>query len=251
MKVKKDKGKPILARARKPAEAAAVTPAHKFFRPIIARWRLIVVVIGAVIVAAGAVGGYWWYLSQREDKAARAYARLQGEATERAMEAGKKAGKSGQVDEKKLRAERAQDLEAFIKRYGNTGTGRAAVMELGSLYFEQGDYKKARDRFEWVRGRSKGTEALLAEKSVGDCARAQKDYKGAIATYKKVYDREPDGFPGVPAGMALAACYVHEGQSDEAAKIYRRILDYNAFSPYAPEAAEELAKMDQIRKGMP
>jgi tetratricopeptide (TPR) repeat protein len=251
MKVKKEKGKPILARARKPAEAAALTPAQKFLRPIVVRWRIIAVTAAAAVVIAGAVGGYFWYVNHREDKAARAYARLQGKTTERITEAAKKAGKDGRVDEKALKTALARDLDEFVKRYGNTGTGRAAAFELASLYFDQGDYKEARARFDWLRGRSRGPEALLAEKGAADCARAEGDIKGAITIYQKIYNRDPDGFPGVPVGMALAACYVHEGRTGDAEEIYRRILDYNSFSPYAPEAAQELTKLDQVRKGAP
>jgi len=251
MKIKKEAGRPILARARKPAEAAAVTPVQRILRPVLVRWRVIALVAGAVLVVGGAFGGYLWYRDNKEDKATRAYARMQGKAAERAAVAAKKAGKNGAVDQKELDAATVRDLDEFVKRYGATGAGRASAYQLGSLLFDQGKYNDARKRFAYVKARSKGPEALLAAKGIADCDRAVGNYKAAITGYRTIYESGKDGFPGVPVGMALAACYNHEGQTGEAEKIYRRILDYDALSPYAPEAAQELAKLEQIRKGKP
>jgi len=249
MRIKKTKHKPILARERKPLEAAAETPVQRFFKPITKRWRLIAGIAAGVIVTAAIIGGTIWYRHDREDRAARAYALLRGKAVTRAEEAAKKAGASGNVDEDKLVTATIKDIGEFTARYGETGTGRAATYDLASIYFDRGDYKKASANFADVKSKAKGLEKTLAAKGIGDCYLGQGDYKRAIATYKEIYDAAPDGFPGVAVGMALAECYRHEGRNKDAAAIYRRVVDYNALSPFAAEAREELTRFEEIEAG--
>jgi len=249
MRSKNTSSKPILARARKPAEAAARTPIQKFIAPIVKHWRAIVIAAGGVVLIGAAVGGFYWLRNDREDRAARAYAHLQGIAADRAADAALKAGKDGKIDEKTLEAATIKDLNEFISKYGNTGAGRAAQYELASLYFEAGKTKEAAALFAEVAAKGKGPERTMAAVGVADCAVAAGDYKSAIPKYQKVYDAAPDGFPGVAVGVKLAACLEHEGKADDAAKIYRRILDYNALSPFAADAAEALSKIEQVKEG--
>jgi len=249
VRIKKKKRKPILSRARTSAEAGAETRWQKIFRPVVSRWRLVAIVAGAVIITAGAVGGFFWYRNDREIRAARAYGRIQTEAAARREEAVKKAGKEGRVDEEKLAAANRDDLEGVIGRFGNTGAGRAAMYELASLYFEKGDYKKAAELFRRVRTASAGLERKRAAKGVGDCLRAEGDYKAAIREYQGLYEESGDDFPATPVAMALADCYRKVGKSIEAAKLYRRILDYHRLSPYARDAAQRLAEVEALSEG--
>ncbi len=246
MKVKKTKEKAILARARKPIEAKADTGPRRVLRTFAGRWRLFAAVGGAVIVAGAAVGGYFWYRNDRENRAARAYARVSEASTERVKEAVKKAGPAGKVDEKKLKAEALKDLRGYVGRYENTGAGRAAACELAGLYFESGKYKEARSYFAAVEKTGAGLERNLAAKGVADCDKALGDYKKARAKYEKLLDEVGENFPEVPVAMALADCYQKNGKKKEALKLYRHVLDYHAGSPYAPEAAGEVGKLEAL-----
>lgn len=238
-----------MARGRKPAETAVRTPIQKFFAPIIKHWRIIAIVAGALVLVGGAIGGFKWYQNDRENRAARAYAHLQGIAADRATAAALKAGKDGKVDEAKLEAAAIKDLNEFITKYEKTGAGRMAQYELATVYFESGKTKEASALFAKVAAQGKGPEKTLAAIGVADCALAAGDYKGAIAKYQPIYDAGPDGFPGLAVGMKLAACLEHEDKIDDAAKIYRRVLDYSALSPFAAEAAEALSKIEQVKEG--
>ncbi len=248
MKIKKKKEKPILKRARKPAEAAAETRFQRIIRPVTKRWKLIVVVAGGAIVLAAAVSGFFWYRHDREVRAARAYAHVQERLTEEFKKAGKAAGQEGQVDEEALTVKTIAELQNVVERFGDTATGRAAAYELASLYFDRGEYEKARELFAGIETKSSGLEATLAALGAADCDKALGDYDAAISKYRLVFDKNRGEFPSVPAAMNLAACYRQTGNLGEAAKMYRYVLDYHLFSPYAGEADRELREVEAAIK---
>lgn len=244
MKVKKASGKPILARARRPLEIAADTRWRRFVKAVAARWKYIAVGVGAVALVTLGVTGYFWYRSDREKRAALAYAKISENAALRMEKAAKEAGATGAVDEKKLASQLIADLEEYIRRYGNTGPGKAATFELASLYYEQGNYKRARELFASLEKNNKSeTARWLAAKGVADCDRAAGNLKAAVAKYEAVRRECGDRFPKVPLAMALADCYYRMGELDKAKEIYRAVVEDDKASPYAAEAAERLAKL--------
>jgi tetratricopeptide (TPR) repeat protein len=243
MRIKKKKTKPILARARIPAERAAETRFQRLFSPVVSHWRIIGGVALGVVVLGGAVGGYFWYKHDREIRAARAYGMVLDRAAERMAAAAKKAGPQGNVDEKPLDAELAKELGEFVDRFGSTGAGLAAIYELASLRFEQGNYAEARELFARVEKDGRGLDQTLAGKGVADCDKAVGKYDAAITGYKAIFDRSGDKFPAVAVAAELAGCYAAVGKEEEAAKYYQYVLDYHRLSPFAGEAAVELAKI--------
>jgi tetratricopeptide (TPR) repeat protein len=246
MKIKKKKEKPILKRARKPAEAAAETRFQRVIRPVAKRWKLIVAIAGGAVVLAAAVGGFFWYRHDREVRAARAYAHVQERLTEEVKKAGVAAGKEGRVDEEALATKTVAELENVVERFGDTATGRAAAYELASLYFGRGEYENARKLFADVEAKSSGLEETLAAMGVADCDRALGEYDAAISKYRLVFEKNRGEFPGVPAAMNLAGCYRQTGKLGEAAKMYRYVLDYHRLSPYAGEADRELRRVEAV-----
>ena len=246
MKIKKTKEKPILARARKPAELASRSRFKVILETVRGRWKTVAAVAGAAFLVGAAIGGYSWYRHDREVRAAKAYATVQKNVRERVEAEVKKAGESGRVDDKKIAGIAEDELRNMIERYPDTSTGLAATYELASLCFEQGDYKEARALFATVEAKTKGLEKTLAAKGVADCDRALNDKARALAEYRELYDQEPDGFPGVAIGMDLAELYVAAGKPEEAKKIYRRIVEYDALSAYAGDAARELALLENV-----
>jgi|GEM_PF-1198528 len=246
MKIKKKKGKPILKRARQPAEAAAETRFQKILKPVVKRWKLIAAVAAGVAVAAAAVGGYAWYRHDRELRAGRAYARVQERVTDEVKKAVEAGGKEGKVDEDKIAAKTVAELENLVERFGDTASGRAATYELASLYFDRGEYQKALRLFSDLEGKSSGLEAVLAAQGSADCHKALGEYDAAITKYKIIFESHKDEFPGVPVAMSLGECYQQKGQLDEASKIYRYVLDYHGLSPYAPQAERELEKVKAV-----
>jgi uncharacterized protein YcfJ len=99
MKIKKRKVKPILKRARKPAEAAAETRLRRIVKAVLGRWKVIAAAFAAVIVVGAAIGGYFAYRHDREVRAARAYARVQGKITDIEREAAEKSGEERKLAE--------------------------------------------------------------------------------------------------------------------------------------------------------
>ncbi|MGD8718402.1 MAG: tetratricopeptide repeat protein [Candidatus Zixiibacteriota bacterium] len=247
MKIKKKKEKPILKRARKPAEAEGRSGVKKFFDPIIKRWKIIAAVAGGLALAGAAVGGYFWYRHDREVRAARAYAHVQERITEFAEEKAADVGEEGRIDPEELAAFTTTELENVIERFGDTATGRAAKYELASLRFERKDYKGAAELFGQVERDGSGLSAVLAAKGVADCHKAQGEYDAAIEGYKAIFEAHRDEFPNVPVAMDLAGCYRDTGNYDEAAKLYRYVLDYHRLSPYSGDADLELKKIEAIK----
>ncbi|UCH79249.1 MAG: tetratricopeptide repeat protein [Candidatus Coatesbacteria bacterium] len=247
MKIKKKKKtKPILKRARKPAEAAAQTRFQKIYRPIVRRWKMIVAVAGAVVIVGAAVGGYFWYRHDREVRASRAYASAQSRLADMVREAASRVEEGGTVDEEAVVAETEKELANIVERYGDTAAGRAAAYELASLHFDRGRYDDAQKLFEEVERKTSGLQRILAAKGVADCHRARGELEPAIAKYREIFDGHPEEFPAVPVAMALAECYRRTDRSAEAVELYRFVLDYHRLSPYAPEAEEELRKAEAV-----
>lgn len=246
MKIKKKKEKPILKRARRPAEAAAETRFQKITKPFVRRWKVIVAVAGSVVLVAAAIGGYAWYRRDREVRAAKAYAGVQERIAEEVKKAAEAAGDEGKLDEDELAAKTTAELENLVERFANTGPGRAAAYELASLYFDRGEYEKARELFDEIEAKSKGLEKVLAAVGVADCEKALGNYEGAVSKYRLIFDNHRGEFPSVPVAMDLAECYRETGKLDEAVKTYRYVLDYHRLSPYAAEAERELNKTEAL-----
>jgi tetratricopeptide (TPR) repeat protein len=246
MKIKKRKVKPILKRARKPAEAAAETRLRRIVKAVLGRWKVIAAAFAAVIVVGAAIGGYFAYRHDREVRAARAYARVQGKITDIEREAAEKSGEERKLAEDGIDAKAASELESVVGRYGDTATGRAATYELASLYFDQGKYEEALKLFASLEDKASGLEKVLAAKGVADCYKARLEYDAAISKYRDVFESHKFEFPAVPVAMDLGECYRETGQLKAAAEMYRYILDYHPLSLYAEEAARELKNVEAV-----
>lgn len=244
IKKKKRKEKPILKRARVPAEAAAKTGFRKFIDPVVRRWKLIAAVAGGLAVAGLAVGGYFYYRHDREMRAARAYGRVQEKINDLVREQLEKQGEEAEIDEEKVNALTVTELKNLIERYGDTATGRAAKYELASLYFDEGEFDEARLLFVEVEKKASGLEGVLAAKGVADCDKAAGDYEAAIPQYERIFEDWKGEFPCVPVAMDLAECYKSAGRAGDATPLYRYVLDYHRLSPYAEKAQRELDKAE-------
>jgi len=246
MKIKKKKrtGKPILKRARAPVEAAAKTGFRKFIDPVVRRWKLIAAVAGALAVVGLAVGGYFYYRHDREMRAARAYGHVQEKIADLVQEQIEKKGEEAELDEDAINATTAAELKNLIGRYGDTATGRAAKYELASLYFDDGKFDEARLLFAEAEKKASSLDKVLAAKGVADCDKAAGDYEAAIPRYERIFEDHKGEFPCVPVAMDLAECYKRVGRAEDAAKLYRYVLDYHRLSPYAEKAERELAKAE-------
>jgi len=247
MKIKKKKKeKPILKRARGPAEAVRKTGFRKFIDPVVRRWKLIAVVAGALALAGLVVGGYFYYRYDREMRAARAYGRVQEKIADEVRAEIEKQGEEAELDEEKINATTAAELTNLIERYGDTATGRAAKYELATIYFGQGKYEEAGALFAEVEKKGSGLEGVLGAKGVADCHKAAGDNEAAIAKYERIFEEHKGEFPCVPVAMDLAECYKRAGRTEDAAKLYRYVLDYHRLSPYAEQAQRELMKAEAV-----
>ncbi len=246
MKIKKRKTKPILKRARKPAEAAAETRFRKIVKAVLRRWKVIAAVVAAVVVVGAAIGGYLAYRHDREVRAARAYARVQGKISDMLREAAEKSGEERKLAEDEVDAKMASELENLVGRFGDTATGRAATYALASVYFDQRKYEEAENLFSGLEGKSSGLEKVLAAKGVADCHKARLEYDAAIDKYRDIFESHKFEFPAVPVAMDLAECYREMGQLKAAAETYRYILDYHPLSPYAERAARDLKNVEAV-----
>jgi tetratricopeptide (TPR) repeat protein len=244
IKKKKRKEKPILKRARVPAEAAAKTGFRKFIDPVVRRWKIIAVVAGVLAVAGLVVGGYFYYRHDREMRAARAYGRVQEKIADLVEKEADKQGEEVKIDEEKVNALTVTELQNLVERYGDTATGRAAKYELASLYFDTGKVEQARPLFAEVAKKASGLEGVLGAKGVADCDKAAGDYEAAIPAYERIFESHKGEFPSVPVAMDLAECYKTVGRTEDATKLYRYVLDYHRLSPYAERAGRELAKAE-------
>jgi tetratricopeptide (TPR) repeat protein len=244
IKKKKKREKPILKRARIPAEATAKTGFRKFVDPFVRRWKWIAAGVGVLAVIGLAIGGYFYYHHDREIRAARAYGRVQDKIADLVQEQIEKQGEEVELDEDAINELTVTELQNLIERYGDTATGRAAKYELASLYFDEGKFDEARALFVEVEKKASGLEGVLAAKGVADCDKAAGDYEAAIPQYERIFEDHKGEFPCVPVAMDLAECYKSAGRAEDATPLYRYVLDYHRLSPYAERAQRELAKAE-------
>jgi tetratricopeptide (TPR) repeat protein len=121
---------------------------------------------------------------------------------------------------------KARDRLASLYPEGAGLYHRKALATLASLYFYQGDYSNARDRYaEYVRLYPRTAWTWVAALRVGQCAEQMRDWTGAAAAYRTALTTYGD----VPPARALGHAYTARawealGRFEDARKELERAL---------------------------
>ncbi len=169
-------------------------------------WKTSIEIVAVAIVAVAVILGARAYWTSRSTNGADAlYAAEQLEA-----------GSEAQL---KALAEVADD-------YGRTAAGKQAFMRLGDLYLSNQAYDKAQGAFRDLAGHSRNTPMLniAALHRLADAQLASGDSEAAVGTFLKAA-ADPHNLLKNTSRLRAGECLEREGKYDEAASLYRQVID--------------------------
>lgn len=174
--------------------------------------KLFLVIGGVLLVGILAFVGFHYYQDSRESEAQKALykAIYDFEADSLTLALNGKGGNEG--------------LLAIADNYGSTNAGKLANFYAGVALLKEGKYDDAIARLKAYSS----SDLLLQARAyalIGDAFMEKGDYKEAISYYKRAADYKPNQFftPGYLLKLGLA--YEKNNQIQEAAPVYKRIID--------------------------
>jgi predicted negative regulator of RcsB-dependent stress response len=202
--------------------------------------RLIIVVVCAAVVVVGAWVGISSYLEHRRVQAAEA---LAAAFADYALSVD---GRAKPQQEK----EAVSRLQKVAEQYGATPAGIQARLALGSLLVQQGSYARAR---EVLSALSEEPDlppeiAALVWQALGQALEGEKKYSQAAEAYGQAVRLAGPNLAlmfRLDQARALAAA----GDKDQAARLYRGILEKYPSRPEARTARERLAALGLEARG--
>jgi tetratricopeptide (TPR) repeat protein len=133
-------------------------------------------------------------------------------------------------------------LTSVVSDYGSTNAGLVAKLYLGHSRFNLGQFAQAREAYDEFRDAAGNSYlAGMALLNSAQCLKMEGDLAGATAAYQELVDSAAAlQFPLDTALVALADCRVENGETDQAAMLYRRVRDEFPESSYRFVAEEKL-----------
>jgi len=133
--------------------------------------------------------------------------------------------------------ERDKAFEAFGRAVRNPNylTPEKALYNIGSLYFEDGNYELALTFFK--RSVEKKPEFVLGYRGLGKVMLAVDDIEGAEIEFKKALDLFDADLESL---FQLARIHQQRGDAEQASALYRRVVEVDRLSTYGQLAREQL-----------
>jgi len=122
--------------------------------------------------------------------------------------------------------ERRAALEEVADDYSRYFAGKRAMMQLGDILVEQGDFAKAQEQFMKLANGSRNQPMLriAALHKLAEAQLAGGDANEAAATYRRAA-ADPGNLIPATSELMAAACLERAGEYDSAAELYLRIID--------------------------
>ncbi|NPV03347.1 MAG: tetratricopeptide repeat protein [Syntrophaceae bacterium] len=176
--------------------------------------RKLYIAAGAIVLAIVLGGGYYFYSASQESEAAR----LHFDARMKAM----RADAMGTAGPEIVKA-----LADVVDRFPSTDAAQNARYELGSLYYQAGDYDRSIQVYrEFIdRAGSKDIRTIYAWFGIGYAHEAKKEYEKALEAFSRVPSMNPGA---VHEGISYRnIARIHEAMNDrgKALDYYRKALE--------------------------
>ncbi|MEW6326597.1 MAG: tetratricopeptide repeat protein [Thermodesulfobacteriota bacterium] len=139
-------------------------------------------------------------------------------------------------------------LEKLVKEYPDTKAGRLAWLEIGNIYYREGNLDQA------IRAYESSLEGLPEDHalrpvillSLGYCFKMKRDYSSALRYFGMA--ATPDGDLAGLAYLCLARTYRVMGDSAKAVDAYKKVLSMDGFkNPYQSLAEWETAQLTGLK----
>lgn len=184
------------------------------------RWKTAAEVVGLAALLFIVVVGAQYYWEWRSTSAAEAlYAANSLEANS-----------DGQVNA----------LYKLVDKYSRTPAGRQGMMELGNIYLKRGEYDSAIEQFQMLAGKSRNHPMLYiaAIHKMAEATQFKGDYEAAAETYLKAA-ADPHNILSQQSRLRAAACLEKAGDYEQAANLYKQIIDESEESDVIPKTRSE------------
>ncbi|MCP4229115.1 MAG: tetratricopeptide repeat protein [bacterium] len=231
---------------RQSSEAVEKSGLLRFIDRVTSLWKVYLIIF-AVILVIGCIVVIWYYIDQNnQNNAAKALAIAQKEMQEKADKALDDDPEN--VDEEGLIADAVERYGEVMDKYPRSSSGKLARFRVASGQFQLGDYDESIDNYDKLSS-EKSVIGVLSELGLGDCYLAKDEYETAGKHYEKARDRcKEKEFPYIPATIALADLYLEQGELDKAEELYREVINYHLYSPFAETAIEGLTEIEVKRE---
>ncbi len=192
-------------------------------------------VVGVLVAVGLLLTGIGWYHSRTRTKAMELYE----QATAR-LAGAEQAGKAGP----EALAAVEKDLQMILDQYGDTPAGALALMTMGDVAYEKGDFPGAAKRYE--QAVEKFTEdpmsLALAQNGLAHSLEAAGELDRALSAYQSVM-QGPNKALAQDASFRAAMVLKAQGKTQEAQKALADFAEQYPDSPFAQVAREELTSL--------
>lgn len=118
-------------------------------------------------------------------------------------------------------------LRTAVEDYGGTRNGTLALLHLGNVLYDRGEYSEAKKCFAKAARKLRGIEflATAANAAVAQCLEQEQDYLQAARMYEDVakgHSRDPYAAKYL---LDAARCYALDGRKDQAEQVLKLLLD--------------------------
>ncbi len=178
--------------------------------------RIVVGVLAGVAVLILITGAVFWFKASRETKARGLYEEALS------LYPVESSGNAGAVDYTMATAK----LEEVKQRYDSTTVATNALMDLGNIYFQEGDYEKAISRYTDFLQRTDFTHPLYdqALESLGETYEAKESWQEAVEVYQRLASEGAQVYQA-QAQLYLGRVYEAIGDKQKAMTHYDNYLN--------------------------
>jgi tetratricopeptide (TPR) repeat protein len=134
------------------------------------------------------------------------------------------------------------DLE---KMAGRGKFARSAYLQLGTYWFEQGDFIKAMDQLDNISDKRKDLLYYQVQNLKAQIHFLQKNYDESIRIYDAIEEEKPKNFSLDSVLFNKARAFEEKGDKEQALLVYKRIQEDYAQTYYAMDAAQKITKLEE------
>ncbi len=118
-------------------------------------------------------------------------------------------------------------LRTAVEDYGGTKNGALALLHLGNVLYDKGEFSEARKCFAKAARKLRGIEFLAAAASaaVGQCFEQEQDYLQAARRYGEVAKGHAKDPYAPKYFLDAARCYALAGRKEQAEQLLKLLLD--------------------------